>query len=107
MQPSKATAQSFHVPNHSRFGVPWMSQTMNQIKLAKYYLLDSVWIQGSGSGVVSTLERADEPIRELSQCARRIETADPKDRATVPCHQKLPANEIHSEDLVEGNREPP
>ena len=81
---------------------------MNQIKLANYYLLDSVYTpRGSSSRAMSTLDRADEPIRELSQCARRIQTADPKDRATVPCHQKLPANEIHSEDLVEGNREPP
>ena len=73
---------------------------MNQIKLAKYYLLDSVWIQGSGSGVVSTLERADEPIRELSQCARRIEAADPNDRTTLPCHQNLPAEVIDGEDLI-------
>src|SRR5689334_18457192 len=32
--PSSATAQSFHDPNHSRFGVPWISQTINQIRLA-------------------------------------------------------------------------
>jgi hypothetical protein len=34
MQASSATAQSFQEPNHSRFGVPWTSQTMSQIKLA-------------------------------------------------------------------------
>jgi signal transduction histidine kinase len=30
MQPSSATAQSFQLPNHSRFGVPFTSQTMSQ-----------------------------------------------------------------------------
>jgi hypothetical protein len=34
MQPRRATAQSFHEPNHSRFGVPCTSQTTTQIKLA-------------------------------------------------------------------------
>jgi hypothetical protein len=34
MQPRSATAQSFHEPNHSRFGVPSTSQTMSQIRLA-------------------------------------------------------------------------
>jgi len=33
-QPRSATAQSFQVPNHSRFGVPCTSQTMSQTKLA-------------------------------------------------------------------------
>jgi mannose-6-phosphate isomerase-like protein (cupin superfamily) len=33
-QQRRETAQSFQVPNHSRFGVPWMSQTMNQMKVA-------------------------------------------------------------------------
>ena len=28
MQQRSATAQSFQEPNHSRFGVPWISQTM-------------------------------------------------------------------------------
>jgi beta-phosphoglucomutase-like phosphatase (HAD superfamily) len=34
MQPRSATDQSFHSPNHSRFGVPFASQTISQIKLA-------------------------------------------------------------------------
>ena len=34
MQQSKATAQSFQDPNHSRFGVPCASQTMSQTKVA-------------------------------------------------------------------------
>jgi len=50
MQPSNATAQSFQVPNHSRFGVPWTSQTMSQIKLAKHYLLDSAHPQRAQNG---------------------------------------------------------
>jgi hypothetical protein len=34
MQPRSATAQSFQVPNHSRFGVPCTSQTISQTRLA-------------------------------------------------------------------------
>lgn len=39
MQPSNATAQSFHEPNHSKFGVPCTIQTMSQITLAIFGLL--------------------------------------------------------------------
>ncbi|SRR6266545_2240432 len=36
-QQRSATAQSFQEPNHSRFGVPFTSQTMSQTKLARVY----------------------------------------------------------------------
>jgi hypothetical protein len=36
-QQRSATAQSSQEPNHSRFGVPFTSQTMSQTKLATVY----------------------------------------------------------------------
>ena len=69
MEPSKATAQSFQLPNHSRFGFPATSQTTSQIAQAMPTFSQTGSLRSS---VESPTERAKIPVMATAHETDRL-----------------------------------